>query len=68
MASAKKKVTYKVNYPHGLNLREEPSKNAKVLKILAFDEMVEPGNKAAPDGWIAVKGGGYVLKEFLTQN
>lgn len=68
MAAAKKK-TYTVAYKYGLNLRENPSTESNILKVLPYGETVEPAPKAdSPDGWLAVKGGGYVMKEFLTQN
>lgn len=50
----------------GLNLREAPSKESRVVKLLpngtsvTVDRYVE-----APEGWVAVKGGGYVMVEFL---
>jgi uncharacterized protein YgiM (DUF1202 family) len=55
---------YTVSYPHGLNLREAPSKAAKVIAVLPYGEKVKPSRKKAPDGWIAVAGG-YVMKEFI---
>lgn len=57
-------VEYTVNYPHGLNLRAEPSKQAAVLRVLQHGETVTARDADAPDGWLAVDGG-YVMKEFL---
>ena len=55
-----------VSPENGLNLREEPSLNAKILKILDWNTRVEvDSNVDAPDGWIAIKGGGFVMKQFL---
>lgn len=52
--------------PHGLNVRESPSYEAGVLRILPEGEAVTADReKTAPEGWVAVKGGGYVRTEFL---
>ena len=58
--------TYTVQTKKGLNLREEPSKQSKILALLAFGEkvIIDPSAET-PDGWVAVKSGGYVMKEFL---
>lgn len=57
------KVVYAVNSPPGLNVREAPSKAAKVLRVLKHGETVEQAGKA-PKGWVAIKGG-YVMAEYL---
>lgn len=58
--------TKTVKYQPGLNLRAEPSKESAVIRVLRYMETVEPDTeKEAPDGWLAVKGGGYVMREFL---
>lgn len=63
MASRK---TFTVNSAHGLNLRAEPSKKAKVLSILADGEKITADkDTASPNGWLAVKGGGFVMTEFI---
>lgn len=60
------KKSYVVIPENGLNLREEPSKKANVLKVLEQNVRVEVDNSVeAPDGWIAIKGGGFVMKQFL---
>lgn len=57
---------FTVNAAHGLNLREAPSKEARVLRILADGEKITADNNiASPDGWLAVKGGGFVMTEFI---
>ena len=59
------KKTFTVN-THYLNLREEPSKRVKVLKILQAGETIEVDTGIeTPEGWVAVNGGGFVMKEFL---
>lgn len=64
MASARRRFT--VNSAHGLNLRAEPSRKANVLRILADGEKITVDNEtASPDGWIAVKGGGFVMTRFI---
>lgn len=55
---------YKVAYPHGLNLRAEPSKTADIVRVLPHGEAVTARDADAPKGWIAVDGG-YVMREFL---
>lgn len=57
---------YTVSYEAGLNLRAKPSKDAKVLAVLPFKtKVVIDTAKETPEGWVAVKTGGYVMKEFL---
>lgn len=57
---------YTVNSKTGLNLRESPSRSARVIRVLKDGEKVTADNAVeAPDGWKAVKGGGYVMTEFL---
>lgn len=50
----------------GLNLREEPSKESNILRLIPNGEKVtvDPSVET-PLGWFAVKGGGYVMGEFL---
>ncbi len=60
------KKWYVVIPENGLNLREAPSKDANILKVLNQNTRIEADNTAnAPDGWIAIKGGGFVMKQFL---
>lgn len=56
--------TYTVAYPHGLNLRAEPSKQAKILRVLQAGETVTVRDAEAPEGWLAVDGG-YVMRDYL---
>lgn len=56
--------TYTVAYPHGLNLRAEPSKQAAIVRVLKHGETVTARDAEAPDGWVVVDGG-YVMREFL---
>lgn len=63
-AAADPQKTYTVSYPHGLNLRAEPSKQAAILRVLKHGETVSARDLDAPDGWLAVDGG-YVMREFL---
>lgn len=59
-----KKKTYTVNSETGLNLRESPSKDAKVLSVLNYGDKVTPVKADAPDGWVALDGG-FVMAKFL---
>lgn len=50
----------------GLNLREEPSKESNILALLLNGAKVTVDRSIeTPNGWLAVKGGGYVMAEFL---
>lgn len=49
----------------GLNLRSAPSLEAEIVKVLPNGEKVQTVAADVPDGWAAVKGGGYVMKQFL---
>ena len=52
----------------GLNVREEPSKDSKILKLLPNGARVNIlSTEDLPTGWAAIKGGGYVMTEFLTE-
>lgn len=63
---ARTRNTYTVAYKNGLNLREGPSKDTAIIRVLKNGEAVTPDVEIeAPDGWMAVKGGGYVMREFL---
>ena len=60
------KKNFVVNAERGLNLREQPDKKAKIMRVLGFGEkVVVDHDKDVPEGWIAVKDGGFVMKEFL---
>lgn len=66
MARRRKTNTYTVAYKPGLNLRAKPSKEAEIIRVLKYGEAVEEEEETlTPDGWLAVKGGGYVMREFL---
>ena len=57
---------FTVAYKGGLNLREKPSKDSNILAVLPFGEKVTVDNTVdTPYEWAAVKGGGYVMREFL---
>lgn len=59
-----KKKTYTVNSETGLNLRESPSKDAKVLSVLNYGDKVTAVQTEVPDGWVALDGG-FVMAKFL---
>lgn len=63
-AAEEPRKTYTVTYPHGLNLRAEPSKQAQIMRVLKHGEAVTVRDEEAPRGWLAVNGG-YVMAEFL---
>ena len=64
MAAPRK--NYTVSYEGGLNLRQKPSKDAKILALLSPDTKVVIDPKAeTPEGWYAVATGGYVMSEYL---
>jgi len=65
MARAKKTFTVKTG-TQGLNLRAKPSIASQILRLIPDGEKVTINDEIeASDGWIAVKGGGYVMKKFL---
>ena len=58
--------TYTVDWPGGVCVREEASKDSKVLAVLHFGEKVTLDTKTeAPNGWAAVSGGGFTMTEYL---
>lgn len=60
------KKWYTVIAERGLNLREKPSKKAKILGVLEYNARIEADNSVkAPEGWIAIKDGGFVIKDFV---
>jgi uncharacterized protein YgiM (DUF1202 family) len=65
--AAKKTFAVSVNPDKaGLNLRAKPSLEAPVIRLLKNGEkVVIVPEEEAPEGWVAVKGGGYVMSEFL---
>lgn len=64
MANARK--TYKVISPTGLNVRKRPAMNAPIVRVLACDAKVTIDKSTeAPDGWIAIVGGGFVVAKYL---
>lgn len=66
MADMAIKKNFVVNTERGLNLRAKPSKKAAVLKVIPYGEKVIVDHDVeAPEGWFAVKDGGFVMKEFL---
>ena len=61
------RVNYIVNAPLGrLNVREKPSTGAKILSTLETGAKVKiDPNVECPQGWKALKDGGFVADEFL---
>ena len=60
------KKWYIVTSETGLNLREAPSKKANILNVFAWNDRIEADNSVeAPEGWLPIKGGGFVMKEFV---
>lgn len=57
---------YTVDSKPGLNVRAEPSRSARVLKILSDGERIVVDNAAeTPEGWKALRDGGFVMSEYL---
>ena len=57
---------YAVDYAGGVCIREAPSTKAKIMRIVPYGAKIKPGPQGeAPDGWLAVDGGGYVMKRYL---
>lgn len=56
---------YTVNYPSGLNVRAEPSTNAAILRVLKRGVTVASDAEDAPEGWVALRDGGYCMKRYL---
>lgn len=58
--------SYAVESKPGLNVRESPSLQARVLRVLRDGEKVTVNNSAAvPEGWRAIQSGGFVMAKFL---
>ena len=58
--------TFTVNSAPGLNVREAPSPTARVLRTLKDGEKVTVDTAAdPPQGWKALKGGGFVMAVWL---
>lgn len=62
-----KRANYIVNAPLGrLNVRENPSLDAKILSTLETGAKVKINPSAkTPEGWKAVDGGGFVMVDYL---
>ena len=57
---------YTVNSEPGLNVRETPSRSASVLRVLKHGEKIAIDNAAeTPEGWKALRDGGFVMSEYL---
>ena len=57
---------YTVDSKPGLNVRESPSLQARVLRVLYDGEKIVVNNAAkAPEGWKALQTGGFVMAKFL---
>lgn len=64
MAAVKK--NFIVAAKNGLNVREKPGKQFRVIEVLPFEAKVTINSDAeTPNGWVALKGGGFVMAEFL---
>ena len=65
MAAPRRNYTVRTQ-KKGLNLREEPNTKSRILRLIPNGEVVKVDPSIeAPIGWFAVKGGGYVMGEFL---
>ena len=65
MAGARRTFTVKTEVA-GLNLREEPTTESRILRLIPNGEKVTIDPAAeVPEGWCAVKDGGYVMKQYL---
>ncbi len=57
---------YTVAYRPGLNLRAGPSMDADVIRVLKYMETVKAdAGTVPPEGWVAIEGGGYCMREYL---
>ena len=60
------KTRYTVCTKSRLNVREAPSKESRVLRTLANKQRVTIDPAAeVPEGWKALKDGGFVMADFL---
>ena len=65
MAFPRKNVTVSTQRA-GWNLREAPTKESAIIRLIPNGEKITIDPEIeAPDGWVAVKDGGYVMREFL---
>ena len=65
MARTNKK-TYTVDSKPGLNVREQPDVNSKVLRVLSDRERVVVDIiSEVPEGWKLLLDGGYVMTAYL---
>lgn len=58
--------TFTVDSAPGLNVREAPSRTARVLRILRHGEkaVIDPA-AVVPAGWKALRDGGFVMSAYL---
>lgn len=57
--------TYTVDWPGGVCLRENPSRESKIVEIISCGKKVKVDpNADAPAGWTAVVGG-FIMSEYL---
>ena len=64
MAAPRKKYTVRTN--SWLNIREEPTKESKVIgKLFNGDAITIEPKAEVPVGWFMLKDGGYVMAEFV---
>ena len=65
MARARKTFSVQTEVA-GLNLRSQPSMTAQVIRVIPNGEKVKIDTaKPAPDGWVAIEGGGFVMSAYL---
>ena len=55
-------MKYKVIAPR-LNVRKSAKKESEVLRIVDKDDILEATSKK--NGWVRLKGSGYVMEEFV---
>lgn len=60
-----KRKTYTVNSEPGLNVRENPSMDAQILRVLSDGEKITVDPNAETDGWKALTDGGFVMAKYL---
>lgn len=47
-----------------LNVRKSPKKDSEILKIVEKGDILI--STSAKNGWVRLKGSGYVMEEFVT--
>lgn len=57
-------TVYTVITERGLNLRETPTMDGRIIKTLKPGEVIKAGGAKAPAGWLSVEGG-FVRAEYV---